>query len=74
MSLKGLMALLGFAFVAAWIGFGFGKAILCLLGAGLFAAIAAVAQGEVDLADVQDRLRGTRAPAPGTAAPPPRVR
>ena len=28
-------ALLGFLFTAAWIGFGFGEAILCLVGAGV---------------------------------------
>lgn len=37
---KNLAALLGFAFVAAWIGFSFGEAILCLLGAALFYAVA----------------------------------
>jgi len=54
---KQFAALLGFAFVAAWISFGFGNAILCLLGAAVFAAVAAVAQGELDLGEVQDRLR-----------------
>ncbi len=72
-------ALLGFAFVAAWIGFGLGDAILCLLGAAIFHVAAAVREGEIDLAELQDRLsnqtgplsarRGTRA----RSARPPRV-
>jgi hypothetical protein len=57
LDLKQFAALLGFAFVAAWIAFGFGDAILCLLGAGVFAAIAAVAQGELDLGEMQSRWR-----------------
>ena len=57
LDLKQFAALLGFAFVAAWIAFGFGDAILCLVGAAVFAAAAAVAQGELDLSDVQSRLR-----------------
>jgi len=54
---KQFFALLGFAFVAAWIAFGFGDAVLCLLGAAVFAALAAIAQGELDLGEVQSRLR-----------------
>jgi hypothetical protein len=57
LDLKQFAALFGFAFVAAWIAFGFGNAILCLLGAAVFYAIAAVAQGELDLGDIQNRLR-----------------
>jgi hypothetical protein len=57
LDLKQFAALLGFAFVVAWIAFGFGDAILCLLGAGVFYAVAAVAQGELDLGEVQSRLR-----------------
>lgn len=57
LDLKQFAALLGFAFVAAWIAFGFGNAILCLLGAGVFYAIAAVAQGELDLGEMQNRWR-----------------
>ena len=57
LDLKQFAALLGFAFVVAWIAFGFGNAILCLVGAAVFYAIAAVAQGELDLGDIQDRLR-----------------
>lgn len=51
-----LAAILGFAFVAAWIGFGFGYAILCLLGAAVFAGAAAVLTGGVDLGELQGRV------------------
>jgi hypothetical protein len=57
MTLKQYLGLIGFLFVAAWAGFDFGVALLCLLGAGLFAAVAAVIQGDLDLADLQDRLQ-----------------
>jgi hypothetical protein len=49
-------ALLGFAFVAAWIALNFGYAVLCLLGAGAFYAIAAVLEGDVDLGELQSRV------------------
>ncbi len=57
---------LGFAFAAAWIGFGFGDAILCLLAAGAFYAVASYLEGDVDLAELQDRFGGggdSQAPA-----------
>jgi hypothetical protein len=53
---KYLAAFLGFAFVAMWIAVDFGAAILCLLGASVFWAIAAYLRGELDLTQVQDRL------------------
>ena len=56
-NLKQYLALLGFLFVAAWIGFNFGDAVLCLVGAAVFYAIGAVLQGEIDLGDVQARAR-----------------
>ena len=65
-------AILGFAFVAAWIGFSFGEAVLCLLGAGLAYGAALVARGEIDLGDVQERLR-SQPSAPSRSARP-RVR
>ncbi len=83
MTQKQLLAILGFLFAAAWIGFDFGDAILCLVGATIFYAIGSFAQGEFDLTDVQDRLRGAQgsrfAPPPAPAPPPrrstrPRVR
>ena len=60
MTIKHYAAAMGFAFVAAWIAFGFGDAILCLLGAAIFAAAAAYWQGELDLGELQNRL-GDRA-------------
>ncbi len=56
-----LAGLIGFLFVAAWIAFGFGDAILCLLGAGVFFAATAFFRGELDLADLQQRTTGRRA-------------
>lgn len=75
-------ALLGFAFVAAWIAFGFGDAVLCLVGAALFAGAVAVADGQLDLGELQGRLTnsdptpsaGLRPPASGRARSRPRVR
>lgn len=55
---KHFAALMGFAFVAAWIGFSFGEAILCVLGAVLFYYAAAVLEGELDLGELQARLSG----------------
>lgn len=48
-----LAALFGFLFVAAWAALGFGDAILCLIGAGVFYAVAALYRGELDLAAFQ---------------------
>ncbi len=48
-------ALLGFLFVAAWVGFGFGDAILCLLGAAVFLLAGAFYRGELDVAAMQER-------------------
>ncbi len=72
MTIKQSAGLVGFAFAAAWIGFDFGSALLCLLGAAAFYAAAAAVQGDLDLADLQarvtDRGRGSG------YAPPPRPR
>jgi hypothetical protein len=66
---KRFAALLGFAFIAAWIGFNFGYAILCLVGAGAFYAVASYLEGDVDLADIQERLsRGGGEPRSATTA------
>ena len=65
-------ALLGFLFTAAWIGFGLGEAILCLLGAGVFAALlysgAGFLRGDIDLGELQARMtdRPGGGPAPRT--------
>ena len=74
MSPKHFAALLGFAFVAAWIGFGFGQAVLCLLGAGVFFAAASIAQGEIDLGQMQSRLQGRQPPYAPPPPPASRVR
>jgi hypothetical protein len=63
---KHYAALLGFAFVAAWIGFGFGGAVLCALGAAVFYYVAAFLEGDVDLAELQSRFRP---PAPAARSP-----
>lgn len=54
---KWFLALLGFLFVAAWIALSFGDAVLCLLGAALFYIVGAVLDGEIDLGEMQDRMR-----------------
>ena len=56
-NLKQFLGLLGFLFVAAWLAFNFGYAILCLVGAGLFYAVGALLQGELDLGDIQSRVQ-----------------
>lgn len=72
MTQKQYLGLIGFAFVASWVAFGLGYAILCLLGAGLFYAAGGIVQGEIDLGDLQDRIRAVRGgdatPAPGAGA------
>jgi hypothetical protein len=55
-----LAGLLGFLFVAAWIAFGFGDAILCLVGAAAFYTTVAFFRGELDLADMQQRAAARR--------------
>jgi hypothetical protein len=57
MNVKQQLGLLGFLFVAAWIGFNFGDAVLCLVGAAVFYAVGAVLQGELDLAELQARIQ-----------------
>jgi hypothetical protein len=56
---KHFAALIGFAFVAAWVGFNFGYAVLCLVGAALFYYAASFLQGELDLGELQARLGGS---------------
>jgi hypothetical protein len=53
-------ALLGFLFVAAWVAFGFGNAILCLIGAAVFMLATSFYRGELDLAALQERASGYR--------------
>ncbi len=63
MTTKQYAALLGFLFAAVWISRDFGDALLCLLGAAAFYAFAAFATGELELGEVQDRLRGAAPPS-----------
>jgi hypothetical protein len=60
MNAKQLAGLLGFLFVAAWVGFGFGDAILCLIGAAVFYLATAFYQGDVDVAELQRRASQPR--------------
>jgi hypothetical protein len=53
---KFVAAVLGFAFVAMWIAVDFGAAVLCLLGAIVFWAIAAFVRRELDVARIQSRF------------------
>jgi len=72
MDRKQFGALLGFLFVAAWIGFNFGYAVLCLVGAALFYLVASYLEGDVDLVELQSRLSprgGIGAPAGQPAQP-----
>ncbi len=60
-----LAALFGFLFVAAWAALGFGDAVLCLIGAGVFYLATGVYRGELDLNELQQRAsqsRTTRTP------------
>lgn len=69
-------ALLGFLFVAAWIGFDFGDAVLCLVGALVFYLAVAVFLGELHLGELQSRfgVRGGAPPPPPPPMPRSRVR
>ena len=69
MSLKQFFALLGFAFVVVWSAIGLGTAILCLLGAGVFATLGAVITGQIDLAVVQERVRQGREEVASVVSP-----
>jgi len=76
MSTRHLAALLGYAFVATWISLNFGYALLCLIGAGAFYAIASVLEGDIDLGELQARVtqRPTGADRTPAAARPRRTR
>jgi hypothetical protein len=60
MKTQHLAALLGFLFVAAWASLGFGDALLCLIGAGVFYLATAFYRGELDLAALQQRAAQTQ--------------
>jgi hypothetical protein len=67
-------ALLGFAFAAAWVGFGFGEAVLCLVGAVVFYGVARFMDGELELENMRERMEGARTGfrRPQTTQPQPR--
>lgn len=67
---KHLAAALGFAFAAAWIGFNFGYALLCLVGAGAFYLAASYIEGDLDVGGLGERLSPQ---ATGAARRPPPV-
>lgn len=71
---KYFATVLGFGFVAAWIGFGFGDAILCLLGAAFSYAVVSFLEGDLDLTDLQGRLGRDNAITPTSSPPRPRAR
>ena len=73
MTIKQFSALLGFLFVAVWIAQNLGYALLCLVGAALFGAIAAIVEGELDLGELQGRLRRGGGVKSDQAAPAPRA-
>lgn len=56
MTIRQFAALIGFAFIAAWIALSFGYALLCLAGAAAFYALAAVVEGDIDLGELQARV------------------
>jgi hypothetical protein len=68
MTTRHFAALMGFAFVAAWIALGFGDALLCVIGAGACYAIAAVREGDIDLGELQARVT-RQPPGRGRTAP-----
>jgi len=63
-STKQVAALLGFAFAAAWIGFNFGYAVLCLAGAGAFYLVGSFLEGDLDLVELQERFQQREGPQP----------
>jgi hypothetical protein len=56
MTTRQFAALIGFAFVAVWIASNVGYAVLCVIGAGVFYAFAAVLEGDIDLGELQARV------------------
>lgn len=65
-SSKHFGALLGFAFAAAWAGFGLGEAVLCLAGAGAFYLVGSFLEGDLDLVELQERFQQREGPQPAT--------
>ena len=50
------LALLGFLFAVVWVARDFGDAILCLVCAGVFYLAYALYTGELNLAELQQRV------------------
>ncbi|MGI8631987.1 MAG: hypothetical protein ACR2NA_05485 [Solirubrobacterales bacterium] len=65
MSAMQFSAVCGFAFTFVWIVVGFGDAVLCLVGAAVFAVAVGLARGQVDLTEIQERLGPGRPGGPG---------
>lgn len=77
MTSQHFFALLGFLFVAAWIAFNFGYALLCLVGAAAFYFASQFLDGGLDIGELQSRLQGGGAgggQAAGTPSARSRVR
>ena len=76
MSSRQFAALIGFVFAVVWIAESLGDALLCLLAAAIGYAAVAFYEGDIDLAEVQDRVRGEVPPArtPGAPRAPARAR
>ncbi len=73
MTSQHVFALIGFLFVAAWIEFNFGYALLCLVGAAAFYFGSQFLQGGLDIGELQSRLQGG-AGGQGAATPTMRSR
>lgn len=78
MTTRQFAAALGLAITLIWASEGFGEAVLALLVAAAAYAAVAFYEGDLDLAELQDRVRpDTRPAAPQPArrpGAPPRVR
>ncbi len=68
---KHFFGLIGFLFVAAWIAFNFGYAVLCLLGAAVFYFASTFLEGGVDLGELQERFSSSTGVGAGTGGAPP---
>ncbi len=74
MSVRQFAALIGFLFVVVWIRFGFGDAVLCLVGAAAFWIAVQVLIGELNLAVLQSRFGEGMRRSPPPSPPGARVR
>lgn len=73
MTTRQFAALIGFAFVAAWIAFGLADAVLCALAALACHYVAGAFLGDVDFGELQSRFV-SRGRAYDPPPPRPRVR